>query len=233
MQRKELKMKTKTSFTVHRLTFSAVMLALATALALISALIPFLQLPFGGTLTLASMLPIIIVSYVYGVKWGSFTSFTYAALQIIMDLMLGKNSTIIAYFLPKDEGGMKLFAAIAITIIDYIIAYGILGIGGIFRKNKNKTLALTLGALLATAGRYIAHIISGYIFWGSYAEWFFTESFNVGGIGSNILGTFSGRSLAMVYSLVYNGLYMIPEIILTAVVAVITSRLPQIKAQEP
>ncbi len=220
------------SFTIHRLTFSAVMLALATVLALVCALIPFLQLPYGGTLTLASMLPIIIVSYVYGVKWGFFTSFTYAALQIIMDLMMGKNSTIIAYFLPEDEGGMQLFAAIAITLIDYIIAYGILGIGGIFRKNKNKTLALTLGAVLATFGRYIAHIVSGYIFWGSYAEWFFTESFNVGGIGDKVLASFSGNGLAFIYTIVYNGLYMIPEIILTAIVAVIVSRLPQIKAVE-
>ena len=220
------------SFTIHRLTFSAVMLALATVLALVSALIPFLQLPYGGALTLASMLPIIIVSYVYGVKWGFFTSFTYAALQIIMDLMMGKNSTIIAYFLPEDEGGMRLFAAIAITLIDYIIAYGILGIGGIFRKNKNKTLALTLGALLAAIGRYIAHIVSGYIFWGSYAERFFTESFNVGKIGDKILASFSGNGLAFIYTIVYNGLYMIPEIILTAIVAVIVSRLPQIKAGE-
>ncbi len=225
-------MNTKKKIDIHRLTFSGVMIALAAVLALVCALIPFLQLPYGGTLTLASMLPIIIVSYVYGMKWGFFTSFTYAVLQILMDLMMGKNSTIIAYFLPEDEGGMKLFAAIAITLIDYIIAYGVLGIGGAFRKSKNRSQGLFLGAIVATTFRYIAHIISGFIFWGAYAEWFFTETFNVGGIGDKILSAFDGKMLALVYSVIYNGLYMIPEIILTAIVALVIARLPQLKAKE-
>lgn len=214
---------------IHRLTFSAVMLALATALALVCAFIPFLHLPYGGGFTLASMLPIVIVSYVYGIKWGLFTSLTYAAIQIVMDLMAGKSSVIIAFFLPDSD--QTIIAAIAIIIIDYIIAYGVLGIGGVFRKGASKTKGLVLGSVIATSARYIAHIISGYIFYGAYAEWFFTESFDPD-MGAKILGTFDGELLALIYSVIYNGLYMIPEIVITAVCAAIISRLPQIKAKD-
>ena len=74
------------TFKTERLTTSAIMLALAATLAVTCALIPFLNLPFGGGFTIASMLPIVIVSYMYGLRWGLFTSFTYAFLQIMMDL---------------------------------------------------------------------------------------------------------------------------------------------------
>lgn len=224
-------MNTNNKFNTHRLTFSAVMLALAMVLALVCDLIPFLHMTYGGGFTIASMLPIIVVSYVYGVKWGLFTSLTYSGIQIIMDLFRGRSSVILAYFLPEDEGGMQIFAAIAITLIDYVIAYGILGIGGAFRKNKNKTLALSLGSLLAVGARYVAHIVSGFIFWGSYAKLFFTEGFYPE-LGEKILGAFDGKALALVYSVIYNGLYMIPEIIVTTIAAVIISRLPQIKARQ-
>ena len=62
---------TKTT-NVKRLTTSAIMLAMATVLALVCAYIPFLNLPFGGGFTIASMLPIVIISYMYGMKWGFF-----------------------------------------------------------------------------------------------------------------------------------------------------------------
>ena len=59
---------------VRRLTVSGMMLALSTVLAIICAYIPFLNLPFGGGFTVASMLPIVIVAYMYGTKWGLFTA---------------------------------------------------------------------------------------------------------------------------------------------------------------
>ena len=91
----------------RRLTVSAVMLALATVLAAVCALIPFLHLPMGGGFTIASMLPIVIVSYMYGVKWGLFTSFTYSVIQVIMDLCLGvSGSTLMALFMPESEDHM-------------------------------------------------------------------------------------------------------------------------------
>ena len=219
----------QTKFNTQRLTTSAVMIALATILAMVCAIIPFLNLPFGGGFTIASMLPIVIIAYMYGMKWGFFTAGVYSAIQIVMDLYLGKGSTIMALFMPNSDDFMGYGAAVAILIIDYLVAYTLLGFGGIFRnKIKNKTVALTLGAVLALSLRYIAHIISGYIFYGAWAEWFFTQE-NFYAIGGWILDSFSGKGLALVYSIFYNGLYMIPEIVITAVAAIAVSKLPVIK----
>ena len=222
----------QTKFNTQRLTTSAVMIALATILAMVCAVIPFLNLPFGGGFTIASMLPIVIISYMYGMKWGFFCSAVYACIQIVMDLYLGKGSTIMALFLPNSDEFMGYFAAVAILIIDYVIAYTLLGFGGIFRKKiKNKTLALALGAALALSLRYVAHIISGYIFYGAWAEWFFSQE-NFYSIGGWILNSFSGKALAWIYSIFYNGLYMIPEIIITVVAAIGISKLPVIKRND-
>lgn len=215
-----------------RLTTSAVMLALAMVLAMVCALIPFLNLPFGGGFTVASMLPVVIISYMYGMKWGFFSAAIYSVIQIVMDLYLGKGSTIMALFMPNSEDFMGFGAAVAILIIDYLVAYTLLGFGGAFRKViKNKALALTLGVVLALSLRYIAHIVSGYIFYGAWAEWFFSQE-NFYAIGGWILEHFSGNALAVIYSIFYNGLYMIPEIVITAVAALIVGRLPVIKMSE-
>ena len=207
------------------------MLALAMVLAMVCALIPFLNLPFGGGFTVASMLPVVIISYMYGMKWGFFSAAIYSVIQVVMDLYLGKGSTLIALFMPNSEDYMGIGAAIAILIIDYLVAYTLLGFGGAFRKMKNKTLALTLGVVLALSLRYLAHIVSGYIFYGAWAEWFFSQE-NFYAIGGWILEHFSGNALAVIYSIFYNGLYMIPEIVITAVAALIVGRLPVIKMSE-
>ena len=179
------------------------MLALAMVLAMVCALIPFLNLPFGGGFTVASMLPVVIISYMYGMKWGFFSAAIYSVIQIVMDLYLGKGSTIMALFMPNSEDFMGFGAAIAILIIDYLVAYTLLGFGGAFRKViKNKALALTLGVVLALSLRYIAHIVSGYIFYGAWAEWFFSQE-NFYAIGGWILEHFSGNALAVIYSIFY------------------------------
>ncbi|MBE6593827.1 MAG: hypothetical protein E7642_07550 [Ruminococcaceae bacterium] len=222
----------QTTNKTERLTTSAVMLALATALAMVCAIIPFLNLPFGGGYTIASMLPIVIVSYMFGMKWGFFTAGVYSLIQIVLDLYLAKGSTIMALFTPSSDDFMGYGAAVAILVIDYFVAYTLLGFGGIFRKViKNKTLALTLGVVVALSLRYLAHILSGYIFYGAWAEWFFTQE-NFYSIGGWILDTFSGKWLSLIYSVFYNGLYMVPEIVITAVAAAGVSAIPNIKKRD-
>ena len=67
--------------------------------------------------------------------------------------------------------------------------------------------------------RYICHIVSGCIFFGSYAEWFFAqESVSY---GAQILQNYSGMTLVLIYSTIYNGTFMIPEIIMTTVAAAV------------
>lgn len=213
----------------RRLTMSAMMIAAATVLAFVCGLIPFLHLPFGGGFTIASMLPIVIISYMYGIRWGLFSSFVYSVIQILMDLMLGTGgSVIMALFLPQSDGFMGYFAGIAILLLDYFVAYTVLGLGGMFRNSvKNRTLALILGSIVALSLRYLVHVVSGYIFYGAWAEWFFSQDGFA--LGELVLNAFSGQILALLYSIVYNGLYMIPEIIVTAIAATVVSRVPQIQ----
>ncbi len=213
----------------RRLTLSAMMIAIATVLAVICGLIPFLNLPFGGGFTIASMLPIVVISYMYGIRWGLFSSLVYSVIQILMDLMLGVGgSTIMALFMPNSESYMGYMAAVWILLLDYLIAYTVLGLGGIFRNRiKSKTLSLCLGVVVALSLRYLAHIVSGCIFYGTWAEWFFSQDGFA--LGQKILETISGSTLVLVYSIVYNGLFMIPEIVITAIAAVIVSRIPYIR----
>ena len=116
----------KMTFKTQRLTTSAIMLAIATVLAVVCEMIPFLNLPFGGGFTVASMLPIVLVAYMYGIGWGFFTAFTYSCIQILISLIMGK--TVLALFTPSSDEYMgSVWIAIAIILIDYVLAYTVLG----------------------------------------------------------------------------------------------------------
>lgn len=191
-----------------KLVVSAMLIAIATVLSVIQ---PF-QLPFGGGITLASMMPIVIIAYIYGTRWGLFSAFVYSIVQMLTGV-----KTISAFFMPGDSQ-MTFFAALGVCLFDYILAYTALGIGGIFKgKLKSSGTEICLGAFVALLARYVMHIISGAIFFGAWAEWFFTQE-GFYSVGEKIMNTFSGGALAFVYSVFYNGLYMIPEIIITVIV---------------
>ena len=209
-----------------RLVESALCIAIAIVLEMVAKVIPFLNFPNGGTITLVSMLPIIIISYKYGIKWGLLTGFVYSLTEILMGI-----STVNVAFIQGEtfEDGV-IWKAILMIFLDYIVAYTILGFGGIFRKKiKNPSIALCLGSIFALLLRFIVHIISGFILFKSWAEWFFNIDYIYNTIGAGILEKFSGDGLVLLYSTCYNGLYMIPEIIFTAIVAIIIGNLPFIK----
>ncbi len=209
---------------VTRLTVSAMMIALATVINFVCMLIPFLNLPFGGGFTIGSMLPIVLIAYLYGIPWGAVSALVYSVIQ----LLFGLTSVVIPLFTPTDESYMGIASAILICLIDYILAYTVLCIGGVFRKSGfSNAKALCLGSILALAARYVCHIFSGAIFYGLWAEWFFgQEGFP---LGQYILSHISGWQLSLLYSIVYNGLYMIPEIVITAILAVVVARIPQVR----
>ena len=213
----------KSSFQTRRLTTSAMMIALATVIAFVCGLIPFLNFPFGGGITIASMLPIVLISYFYGIRWGLLSGFTYSIIQ----MLLGFN-TVSALFTPESDSFMGITNAVLICLIDYVLAYTALDLGGLFRKQKNKVSALVLGTIVSLTVCYIFHIISGAIFYGAWADWFFTQPVVYDFIGKSVLANFSGTGLSVIYSIVYNGCYMIPEIILSSFVAVFIARLPQV-----
>ncbi|MBQ2696959.1 MAG: energy-coupled thiamine transporter ThiT [Clostridia bacterium] len=190
-----------------RLVISAMLIAIATVLSVFQ---PF-QLPFGGGITIASMLPIVLIAFTYGTRWGLFSAFIFSLLQ----LLLGAK-TVSAFFLPGEDQ-MTLWKALSVCILDYIVAYTVLGFGGILKnKMKHKTTAICLGSVIALSLRYVVHIVSGALFFGAWAEWFFTQE-GFYAIGEKIMETFSGNTLALIYSVFYNGTYMLPEIIITAI----------------
>lgn len=205
------------------------MIAISTIIAAICDYIPFLNLPFGGTITIASMLPVIIIAYMYGVKWGLFTGFTYSVVRIVISLTQGSSGTVAALFMP--DSGFTVVMGIIIILLDYTAAYTSLGLGGIFRNViKNKTASIVVGGTVALVVCYAFHVLSGAIFYGQWAEWFFTDTIiKDWTISKAIMENLSGTSLAVVYSIIYNGCYSIPEIIITAVVGAAVSIIPQIK----
>ena len=207
----------------RRLTESAMLLALAVVLEFVSkAFIP--EMPFGGQVTLVSMLPVVLISYRHGVKWGLVSAFAYALIEMLIGM-----KTVSAAFLPGYFGdGAMIVNALAMCLLDYVLAFTLLGLGGIFRnKIQNPGLSLMCGSLVALGARYLSHILSGYILFGSYAEWFFTQE-GFPAWGASLVGSLGGEMLSIVYSVVYNGMYMVPEILVTAIVALVLGRVPQI-----
>ena len=207
-------MSTKT----RRLTESAMMIAIAIALELLSkTILP--PMPFGGQLTLCAMFPVVLLSYRHGVKWGLLSAFVYALLQMALG-----GSTVTAAFQPGYFGDETLiFKAILMCALDYLAAYTSLGLGGAFRRRLPPRTALVLGSVLALGARYLCHILSGYILFAGWAEWFFTQD-GFPAWGASLVSALSPNALGLTYSIVYNGMYMIPELILTAAVCVLLGK---------
>ena len=207
----------------RRLTESAMLLAVALVLELLSKMfIP--EMPFGGQITLVSMLPVVLISYRHGVKWGICSGFAYALLEMAIG-----TKTVMAAFQPGYFGdGVLIVNALIMCLLDYVVAFTVLGLGGAFRnKIQNSGVALMTGSLVALGARYVTHIASGYILFAGYAEWFFTQE-GFPAWGASLVETLSPELLGFVYSVVYNGMYMIPEMIITAVVALLLARVPKI-----
>ena len=206
-----------------RITESAMLLAVAIVLELVSKMfIP--EMPFGGQITLVSMLPLVLISYRHGVKWGLVSGVAYALLEMAIGA-----KTVAAAFQPGYFGdGVMLLNAFIMCVLDYLVAFTALGLGGCFRnKIENKGMSLMCGSLVALGARYVAHIASGYILFSGWAEWFFTQE-GFPAWGAQLVESLSPQMLGLVYSIVYNGMYMVPEIIITAVVALLLARIPKI-----
>jgi len=206
-----------------RITESAMLLAVAIVLELVSKMfIP--EMPFGGQITLVSMLPVVLISYRHGVKWGLIAGVTYALLEMAIGA-----KTVAAAFQPGYFGDSAMIVnALVMCALDYLVAFTVLGLGGIFRNRiKNPGLALMSGSLVALGARYVAHIASGYILFAGWAEWFFIQE-GFPAWGAQLVESMSAEMLGLTYSVVYNGMYMLPEILITAVVSLLLARVPKI-----
>lgn len=172
----------------RRLTETAIMLALAVALSYVD----IVELPMGGSISLFSQVPIIVIGYRYGSKWGLTTGVVYGILEM---LLRGLGN--FAYV-------KGIVAYLILILADYVLAFMSLGLGGgLFKKAiKNQTVALGLGAFVASALRFVCHFISGVTIWGEYAD---------------------GWKSVWAYSASYNGSYMAAEAAISVVGVVLLS----------
>lgn len=158
--------------TIKQLAFCAVSIALGTVLSNIKVF----SFPFGGSITLLSMLIICLPGYWFGVGAGIMTGVAYGVLQMLID--------------PYILYPMQL-------VMDYLLAFGALGLSGLFAKRKN---GLIFGYLTAIFGRYLFAVLSGWIFFGMYA-W---EGWN-----------------PLLYSVVYNAIYIFAEAAVTIAILLV------------
>ena len=177
--------KNQKNITVRKLVESALFIALATVLSLIK-----IDLPFGGGVTVLSMLPIVFCSHRWGWKWGVATAFVYSALQLVLGL---DNVSYVT-------SAVMVFGVI---FLDYIIAYTFIGFSGIFGNSRK---AVFLGILVTFVLRFLCHLVTGAWIWG---EWMPEEFMNM------------TMTNVWFYSFLYNGWYMLAELVLTEVVAMI------------
>ena len=140
----------------RKLTETAIMLALAVVLSYVKVF----DLPMGGSVTLFSQVPIIIIGYRYGAKWGISTGVIYGVLEMLLQ-GLGN----FAYVKGIGSYLILIFA-------DYVLAFMALGLGGAMFKKliKNQPLALGLGAFIGSLLRFVCHFVSGVTIWGEYAD---------------------------------------------------------------
>lgn len=133
----------------RKLVESAVMIALATVLSLLK----LAELPYGGSVTLASMLPIAIIAYRNGTGWGLATGLAYAIVQQLTGLKT----------LSYVTGPASV---VAVILLDYGIAFTVIGLAGVYRKRiENQAAALTLGTVTVSCLRYLCHVVSGATVW--------------------------------------------------------------------
>jgi thiamine transporter len=139
----------KNNIKAKALTESAIMIAFATVLSIIK----LADMPYGGSVTIASALPIAIIAYRYGIKTGLLAGTVHAVIQQLIGI------STLSYFTTWQS-------ILAIIVLDYMVAFAASGLAGIFRKViKNQALALSLGCALICIIRYACHVISGATVW--------------------------------------------------------------------
>lgn len=172
---------------VYRLTESAILLAFAAVLSVLK----IVDMPYGGSVTAFSMLPLLVIAYRHGTRWGLFTAFTYSLIQLLLGLDNFSYAT-------------SFSAVVMIALFDYLLAFLVLGLGGLLRGKLPQGAALAVMSVVTGLLRYVCHVISGCTVWA---------------------GLSVPTADALISSLSYNATYMLPEILILVLGALYLSRL--------
>jgi thiamine transporter len=186
---------TKTKKTVYGLCEAALMIALAVVFSLLR--FPPFRIDLwanGGSIDFV-MIPIIILGWRKGVHWAIPAGLILGLLECLIGGGIG-------WGLPS-------------VLLDYVLAYGAVGLAGIFR---NKNWGLFAGAAVASVARFACHFLSGITIWKLAV-----------GDSVDLFGMTFGGETAYLYSLIYNGSYMLGNMIIAlAVVALLTKPLQKL-----
>ena len=169
----------------QRLVESALLIAMGVVLSLIK----IIDLPYGGSVTIASMFPVMLIAYRHGLGFGLVSATVFGGIQQLLGL--------------KTLSWVSTWQSVlAVILLDYIVAFAVIGLGGLFRgrfgkRTDGQVYELLAGALLVCLLRYICHVISGATVWA--------------GLSIPTRG-------AIAYSLAYNATYMIPETLVMCIV---------------
>ena len=132
----------------RRLVECAILVAMATVLSVFR----LAELPYGGSITMASMLPLIIIAYRHGPLWGFGAGLSYGIIQQLLGL---KN---LSYFTTWQS-------IVAVIFLDYLLAFATPALAGFCRRTHIQRFGMTAGALAACLTRYAFHVISGATVW--------------------------------------------------------------------
>lgn len=144
------------------------------ALSIILSMIKIIPMPQGGSVTLFGMLPLVLIGYFLGIKYGAIGGVLAGIFMIFFDGFI--------------INPLQL-------LIDYPIAFGMLGVGGAFFRKTSK--GLPIGYIIAVLLRYACSVLSGILFFRKYLP-----------KGFNIVG----------WSLMYNITYIGIEAVITAII---------------
>lgn len=152
---------------LHVLTEAAVMVALAFILSNIA----MFQLPWGGSITMFSTLPIVVFSLRHSTKWGVGMAAVYSLTQLLQ----GFNHVLY---------GQTFYFIFLCTLLDYLLAYTAIGLtGAIARLIGKKTAGIAAATVLTGLMRLLCSFLSGILIWSSYAPegtpvWIYSLSYN-------------------------------------------------------
>ena len=125
-------------------TKQLVFCAAALALAYLTSYIKLFEMPWGGSVTLFSMLFVVLIGNWYGPKTGLLVGLAYGIIQFIQE------PYVLSFFQ---------------VCCDYILAFAALGVAGFFARSK---YGLVKGYIIAVIARGVFHALGGYLYWMDY-----------------------------------------------------------------
>lgn len=163
-------------WTTRMVALGAVCMALSSVLSMIR----LYRMPMGGSVTPASMLPVLLFAYLYGAVPGVTLGVLYGLMQFVL-------------------GGGSMVGVVPM-LLDYPIAFGVLGLCGLCRGIKNERVGLLTGVAVGSFARFLASFLSGWVFYGEYCSYYGFES-------------------PILYSICYNGAFLLPDCLICMLVA--------------